>query len=127
MTGRHGFTLLEVVVAGGLLAIGVLSLTTLQAQALETQRRVAVVRQLVSVAEAQLYLNLALSHPVGGICRGAEAARLDSCMVETEACAVSTAAICAGSGSSRATRVTVLVERRGQRFSLSAVHAWFGG
>ena len=123
MRGGGGFTLLEVVVAGGLLAVGVLALTTLQAQALQVQRRVATVRQLVAVAEAELYRSLAMEQPVGGACLGVGAGEVDSCSVVTEPCGEAVAAVCGAPG--RATVVTVAVGSEGREFELSAVHAWF--
>ena len=126
MRSRRGFTLLEVVVAGGLLALGASGLLTLQAKALQVQRRVAVVRRLVAAAEAELSRSLALQEPVTGPCSSAESAGLSSCRVEVASCAGSSAGHCALPGSAGATRVGVTVTSGGQRFELSALHAPFG-
>ncbi|HEX7003177.1 MAG TPA: hypothetical protein VF168_03215 [Trueperaceae bacterium] len=121
-----GFTLLEVVIAGGLLAVGVLSVTMLQAQALRAQRGVAVVRRLVAVTEAELYRALSLPEPSGGECAGSAAAQLTSCSIETESCRLSSDPVCYASRSARATLVSVEAEDEGRSFALSAVHVRFG-
>ena len=128
MRRGDGFSLIEVVVAGGLLAIGILAVFTLQAQALQVQRRVSVVRELVAVAEAELYERLAQAVPAGGACRtmiGA-AGPISGCVVEVEACSTSADPLCAAYPAAGATRVEVIVEAGEQEFRLAALHGRFG-
>lgn len=125
---RPGFTLLEVVVAGGLLVVGIMALVALQAQALQVQRRVGVVRRLVSVAEAELERRLALPVPTSGTCSAAHAGEMpiESCKAIVESCAGSRAGLCAATSSERVTRVVVTVEAaNGERFELAGLHSRF--
>ncbi|MEX2536134.1 MAG: hypothetical protein WD273_11120 [Trueperaceae bacterium] len=128
MRSLHGFTLLEVVVAGGLLASGILALLTLQVQALEVQRRVRVVRELVGVAEGELARRFVLFEDGEVECSSQAAASpsLLSCQIIVESCGASSYALCSGPGSGGATHVSISVEGvGGQRFDLGAVHARF--
>lgn len=122
MRRRNGFTLLEVVVAGGLLAIGMLALVTLQAQALRAQRRVTVVRQLVAAAEAELDRQLAMPAPSVGACTTVDGGSLATCRVDVESCNTTEEGLCGRSDSSRLARVVVTVGAAGQEFVLSALH-----
>lgn len=127
MNGSRGFTLLEVVVAAGLLAFGAMALLTLQAQALQVQRRVRIVRELVNSAEGELELRR-VSSGVSGECRSpaSSAPIIDSCRVEIEQC-VDAIPSCGGPSADRAVRVTVsLTAASGvQHFALTAITARF--
>lgn len=125
--GRAGFTLLEVVVAGGLLAVGVLALIMTQAQALHAQRRVRVVREIVGVAEGELERRVAAAVPGGDQCSlpAGSALLVESCHSLVEAC-TAVDDPCGGSSADRAQRITVTVTGSGgQRFELRAVAARF--
>ena len=127
MRREDGFSLIEVVVAGGLLAIGILAVFTLQVQALQAQKRVSVVRELVAVAEVELYERLAQAVPAGGACTMIGAAGLiSSCVVEVETCSTSLDPLCAVGPAAGATRVEVSVEAGEQEFRLAALHGRFG-
>jgi type II secretory pathway pseudopilin PulG len=122
-----GFTLLEVVVATGLLATGVLALTMLQAQSLAAQRRVRVVRELVGLAESELERRAAVAVVADGDCSVAPAARtaVASCRSSAEPCAAASPP-CGDVSADRALRIWVEVTgSEGQRFELSAISARF--
>lgn len=118
-----GFTLLEVVVAGGLLTVGIFAVGAFQLQALQVQRRLQATRELVQVAEAELDLQLALAEPSAGACRAdlEEHSFVTVCRIETGACGTA-----CGFSTSRGQRVRVEVEAAdGQAFELEAITARF--
>jgi Tfp pilus assembly protein PilV len=122
-----GFTLLEVVVAAGLLATGALALTMLQAQSLAAQRRVRIVRELVGLAESELERLAAVGKEGAGDCSVVPAARavVASCRSWVEPCA-GAAVPCGDASADRALRIRVEVTGSGgQRFELSALTARF--
>ncbi|MEX2542751.1 MAG: prepilin-type N-terminal cleavage/methylation domain-containing protein [Trueperaceae bacterium] len=127
MNRRTGFTLLEVVVAGGLLTVAVLALIMVQAQALHAQRRVRVIREIVGVAEGELERRIAAAVPGSARCSvPADASSLvESCQSLVEAC-TAVDEPCGGASADRAQRVTVTVSGNGgQRFELRAIAARF--
>lgn len=124
MKSMLGLTLLEVVVAGGLLTVGVLAVGSFQLQALQVQRRLQVTRELVQVAEAELDLQLALTSPSAGECRVDPDlySFVSLCRVETGPCG----ADCGYGGGLRGELVRVEVEADdGQEFELEALTARF--
>jgi type II secretory pathway component PulJ len=123
----NAFTLLEVVVAGGLLAVGMLALLMLQAQSLQTQRRVREVREIVSVAEGELERRAAAATVGASPCQlpAAVSPVIVACRASTEACSGASPP-CGLASADRAVRVTIQVAGRGgQKFELSGVHARF--
>jgi type II secretory pathway pseudopilin PulG len=126
-----GFTLVEVAVAGSLLSIGILSLLAVQAQALELQRRVRTVRELVSLAEGELDRRLATLTRGPSSCAPAGAIKMPlvgSCLSTAVSCAPEAAYPCGGIGAERAVVVTVRVTGSGgQVFELEAAGANFPG
>jgi hypothetical protein len=122
-----GFTLLEVVVAAGLLATGVLALSMLQTQSLAAQRRVRVVRELVGLAESELERRAAVAAVACCDCSVVPTAPslVASCRSSVEPCA-GAAVPCGDPSADRALRIRVEVTGSGgQRFELSAITARF--
>jgi type II secretory pathway component PulJ len=125
--GRAGFTLLEVVVATGVLATGVVALVVLQAQSLEAQRRVRVVRELVGMAESELERRVAAATPAAGECDLAGSAHhlVDSCNSRAVPCRGAVPP-CGDGSADRAIRVEVeVVGIGGERFAVRAITARF--
>jgi hypothetical protein len=126
-----GFTLVEVAVAGSLLSIGILSLLAVQAQALELQRRVRTVRELVSLAEGELDRRLVTLTLGRSSCAPGGAVKtplVRSCLSTAVSCASEAAYPCGGTGAERAVVVTVRVTGSGgQVFELEAAGANFPG
>lgn len=124
---RAGFTLLEVMVAAGLLAVGVSALLQVQVLSLQAQRRVHTMREVVNVAESEVERRVAAALPGGAECSASADAGswLESCWSRVERCAVAEAP-CGGASADRAQRVTVAVSGRGGlHFELSVIAARF--
>jgi type II secretory pathway pseudopilin PulG len=123
-----GFTLLEVVMAAGLLASGILALTMLQAQSLGAQRRVRIVRELVGLAESELERRAAVATAVAaGDCSVPPSAPgvVASCRSSAEPCAGASVP-CGDPSADRALRIRVeVIGSGGQRFELSTIVARF--
>jgi prepilin-type N-terminal cleavage/methylation domain-containing protein len=128
MRGAGGFTLLEVAVATSLLSVGLLALVNLQAQALQVQRRVRVVRELVSVAEGELDHRLAALSPGDRPCSiDSRSPLVAACRSIAQSCSAGNPYPC-GPAAGRAISVTVTVSgASGQEFVLRALGAAFPG
>lgn len=127
MRRASGFSLLEVVIASGVLAVGLLAVAALQLKALEVRRGLQEVRALVTVAERELVRRLAVLPSASAECTEFPSASplVTSCRVYSESCK-ETAVPCGGSALDRATRLSVIVHGKGQRhLTLSTLKASF--
>lgn len=127
MRTAGGFSLLEVVVAGALLSVGVLALAMTQAHSLHAQRRMGVMREIVRVAEGEYERRLVIGVPGSTHCPLPQSASawVEACESKVEACAGNPEP-CGDRSADRAQRITVRVAGSGgQAFELRGVAARF--
>lgn len=125
MKSSGGFTILEVVVATGLLSLGVVGILTLQTQAMRSQQRVRVLRELVAVAEAEVERRASAHPSTDSACEIPVLPFLLECRSTREECA-SAVVVCGGPSAARAARIAVFVRADGgQEFELQTLTANF--
>ena len=121
-----GLSLVEVVVALGLLAICTLILVGLQLTSLRVQQRLHIVRELVRAAEGELDRALAGDTSGPGTCAGRlpDSGLVEECRVTFGPCP---ATVCSPAQASRVRSVAIeVVGRDGSAFELNALIGEFG-